>query len=402
MNGAQSCYGWNMVWQPLIEPARVAPILRDIARELAQSTDEDDRTDYALLRSYLAADGAVPDDDDTTSEAIAGAVDRLARGSASPALYGGASRVGWTVAHLADGEDADAVCSALDAVLLRRLREWEGDYDLISGVTGVGVYALERGEAGAPLVSAIVDELERVDARTPRWLTPPTLLPPHQREVAPEGYVNLGLAHGIPGSIAVLARFVERGLEAERSRALLDRAIAYVLELAPPRAHGRFRAWLPEEAHPSARLAWCYNDLGVAAALLVAHAYAGHAEAGAAGREVARDCAARSIDDAMIFDAHVCHGAGGIGHLFNRMAQATGDAVLREAASRWIDHTIAMRTTEPIAGFPSSHPKDGKRIMQPDASMLTGAAGVGLVLHAASSEVEPSWDRLLMVELPPR
>lgn len=32
-----------------------------------------------------------------------------------------------------------------------------------------------------------------------------------------------------------------------------------------------------------------------------------------------------------------------------------------------------------------------------DPSFLTGAVGVALVLLAASSEVEPAWDRILMI-----
>jgi class I lanthipeptide synthase len=33
--------------------------------------------------------------------------------------------------------------------------------------------------------------------------------------------------------------------------------------------------------------------------------------------------------------------------------------------------------------------------------LLTGAAGVGLALLAAATPVEPSWDRMLLVALPP-
>jgi hypothetical protein len=33
--------------------------------------------------------------------------------------------------------------------------------------------------------------------------------------------------------------------------------------------------------------------------------------------------------------------------------------------------------------------------------MLIGAAGVGLALLAAVSDVEPAWDRLLLASIPP-
>src|SRR6185436_13835224 len=315
-------------------------------------------------------------------------------------LYGGAARVGWTVAHHADGGDAAAACDAIDAVLLRQLDGWTRDYDLISGLVGFGVYALERGEAGAAVARAVVTGLEAYMERG--WLTGPELLPAHQRATAPDGYVNLGLAHGIPGVIVVLAQFCQRGFEPVRARVLLDSALRRLLDGSPPRARGRFTSWQPADYPASPRLAWCYGDLGVAAALLGAGLAIGHDEARAAGLEIALDCAGRSLRDAMITDAGICHGAAGIAHLFNRMFQATGEAALRDAAVTWIDHTLAMRSDQPLAGFPANMPEeDGKRRMIADASLLTGAAGVALVLHAASSEIEPSWDRLLLTEMPP-
>ena len=83
------------------------------------------------------------------------------------------------------------------------------------------------------------------------------------------------------------------------------------------------------------------------------------------------------------------------------MAQATGESALRDAAVAWIDRTLAMRSELPLAGFPANLPEDdGKPRLVPDATLLTGAGGVALVLHAACSEIEPGWDRLLLVDMP--
>jgi hypothetical protein len=37
-----------------------------------------------------------------------------------------------------------------------------------------------------------------------------------------------------------------------------------------------------------------------------------------------------------------------------------------------------------------------------DPGFLTGAAGIGLALLAATSPVEPAWDRVLLASVPPR
>jgi len=37
-----------------------------------------------------------------------------------------------------------------------------------------------------------------------------------------------------------------------------------------------------------------------------------------------------------------------------------------------------------------------------DPSLLTGAVGIGLALLAATTPVEPMWDRILLLDLPRR
>ena len=59
---------------------------------------------------------------------------------------------------------------------------------------------------------------------------------------------------------------------------------------------------------------------------------------------------------------------------------------------RWFRRTLAFRRPgRGIAGF-TAH--DGA-----DRSLLTGAAGIGLALLAASTAVEPAWDRILLLDL---
>ena len=226
----------TMTWTPIVERARVAPVLADIAAAVDSHPREhhSDLVDYAVVRSYLDADGAVPDPEDRAGQALIAAIELLAQIGGTPSLYGGAARIGWTVSHHASGEDADAACKAIDEVLVRQLEGWTRDYDLISGLVGFGVYAIERGDAGAPLARAVLDGLDAYAARG--WLTAPELLPAHQRVSAPEGYVNLGLAHGIPGVVAVLAQFCKRGFEPGRARALLEIALRRLLAGSPVRA----------------------------------------------------------------------------------------------------------------------------------------------------------------------
>ena len=94
--------------------------------------------------------------------------------------------------------------------------------------------------------------------------------------------------------------------------------------------------------------------------------------------------------------------AASVGHLFNRLFQATGDEALREAARFWFSRTLEMRRPdEAIAGFPARMPDPGRPDEQPwvaKLGILEGAAGVALL--AATTDIEPEWDRMMLVSIP--
>jgi hypothetical protein len=101
-----------------------------------------------------------------------------------------------------------------------------------------------------------------------------------------------------------------------------------------------------------------------------------------------------------VVDAPLCHGAIGVGHVFNRIYQATGEPALGEAASLWLERGLAMRRPGGrLGGFHSVMVGPEGEITRRIAyrGILEGAAGIGLALLAATTEVEPEWDRLLML-----
>jgi hypothetical protein len=149
----------------------------------------------------------------------------------------------------------------------------------------------------------------------------------------------------------------------------------------------------------SCRSAWCYGDPGVAAALLGAARSVGEPTWEREALEIARAAAARPAEEAGIVDAGLCHGSAGLGHLFNRMYQTTGDEALGQAARFWFERTLAMRQPDlGVGGFPASSVReDGTRYWRDDPGVLTGAAGVALALLAATTSIEPAWDRILLL-----
>lgn len=405
-------------WQPLIvDPERRAAIAGVIAEIVAavddwrrdHPTTSDDDADYATLRIYTATDDTVPDPDDETGKALASAITKLGDNHA-PGLYGGAARVAFAVGHLSAGEDADLACEMIEGSLLRFLGQPTESYDLISGLVGIAVPVLQRIADGKPSPSSealarnILDQLERLARPMDRglaWHTPPELLPAWQRLEAPEGYTNLGLAHGIPGVVAILARYLTAGIDVPRTRLLLDGAVEYLRSVAGPRPGNRYAAWLPSRPNWTCRVAWCYGDLGVAVALMSAAAAAGRDDWRRDALELAHGMAARPFESSQVNDGGLCHGAAGVAHIFNRLAQATGDPAFAKTADAWFGHTLAIRRPEGLAGFPRALYNDGDPTWEPSADLLNGAIGVALALHAAISPIEPAWDQLLLADLTP-
>jgi hypothetical protein len=98
-------------------------------------------------------------------------------------------------------------------------------------------------------------------------------------------------------------------------------------------------------------------------------------------------------------DAGLCHGAAGLGHLFNRLYQATGHPELLVVARSWLERALAMRSLDRgVGGFVAWGPDaQGELDWRNDPSLLNGAAGVALALLAATTPIEPAWDRFLLL-----
>ena len=256
----------------------------------------------------------------------------------------------------------------------------------------------------------VVDRLDETAQRNGNgvtWLTAPELLPEHQREQCPEGHYNLGLAHGVPGVIALLGHVCatnEKKLQGTRrkARSLLNGAVTWLLAQQPADRTESFPSWIGPGISPApARIAWCYGDLGIAAAILQAAHCLNNPVWKREGLLISRRAAARPSEQSGVKDCGLCHGAAGVGHIFNRLFQTTGETWLADAARFWFERTLEMRRPrQGIAGFAAFRPAStlrGKKKWIAEPGIVEGAAGIGLALLAATTSTEPKWDRMLML-----
>lgn len=414
-------------WKPLLTgdlAARALQAVEEIARALDERSLEGADPRYAslaggaageaLLHAYLSLHSGDEQQAERAAALLEAAAEALASTVMMPGLYSGFAGIAWAVEHLqarlfeTDPEEDDDANREIDEALLTFLGSSQeaGEYDLISGFAGIGAYGRERlsRPSGAAVLERVVDRLAAQAETGPEgttWFTVPERLPEWQREIHPEGLYNLGAAHGVPAVVALLAVACAAGVAAERARPLLDGAVRWLLSnRLPPGSGSCFSSFVSREADtPPSRLAWCYGDPGVAATLLVAARAVSEPAWEREALAIARSAAARPAERAGVRDPGVCHGAAGLAHLFNRFWQASGEEVFAEAARFWIERTLELRVPgEGIAGFrawraqPQPH---GEWVSEP--GFLEGATGVGLVLLAAVSTIEPEWDRILLV-----
>ena len=376
-------------WAPLLsgDLAGAADLaVRGIGEVLAATAIEPPHAaDVALFWAYAAGAFDDPQTDERYRVAVDRLVDRISGEHDALQLFGGLAGDAWVLAHIATDSAAE-VLTLVDRELADALavETWTGPYDLVGGLVGFGVYFLERlhnateDPAGAKhALARIVHHLHRLHVHAPggvTWKTAPEHVPSPRAADAPEGYYDLGVAHGTAGVIAFLARVLALGEPPPRTDHLRDDATRWLwAQRQPPAPEGRFPAFLiPKRIARRTRTAWCYGDPGIAIAT-----WSSSDDALALAREVA----ARAPEHTQITEAQLCHGASGLAHLLARGHHASGDPTLRASAIEWYRRALAL----PVP---------------PRGDLLEGAPGIGLALLAAISDTEPAWDRRLLCDLP--
>lgn len=366
----------------------------------------------ALFYAYLVLDLEDGRYEEETFTCLTQALERLEQPHGSLGLFTGVAGAAWVIEHLFNLralDQGDAPGDVLADLIHRHLvrRHEAGNFDLLGGLTGLGVYALERrtrprGTECLELVVEMLAASAQEHASGIAWLTRPEDLTPGTRAECPEGQLNLGMALGIPGVVSFLAAAVS---EADHSgaRRLLEPSLAWLrAQRLPPGRESAFPYTISSTGRATGRqVAWCYGDLAIAVALLRGARALCDPRVETEALELARDVAGRSMEEIKAIDAGLCHGRAGVAHLFHRLYRFTGEECFSRAADSWLTATLESRESNVgIGGFRVRvlGPRSGVQ-WKVDPGFQSGAAGTGLALWAAASSRSPDWDRVLLVSL---
>jgi hypothetical protein len=271
-------------------------------------------------------------------------------------------------------------------------------YDVVSGVTGVARYLLQRGhhDPVQEVLNYLVALSEPV-GELPGWWVGHTPSPHGPSDHAPSGHANSGLAHGVPGPLALLALAWRAGVRAPGQAAAADRIAGWLLEWSDVDNHGRYwpagldRVQLRDRPEPlaPARTGWCYGTPGVARALQLAGDAFDRPDWTATAVDALGAMLRRPPSGYGVSDAGLCHGWAGLLHITGTVARETGSTDLLAGADRLAARVVAAHEPDRPFGFRI----DGEDV----AGFLEGAAGTALALQAWRTGGTGGWDAALLV-----
>lgn len=282
----------------------------------------------------------------------------------------------------------------------------ESEYDVITGLAGIGAYLLNRrGSAiASSLLHDIIEYLIAAIRSSPSEL--PLLVQQSNQfypEIFPLGQVNCGLAHGVPGvlaflSIAVLEDVKQDGLlQSVRTLAswLFNRryqssyGVDWLTSIVPASAS---QSNLGPSAPPPA--GWCYGAPGIARALWLAGRALEDVQLQDLSIEVIRAVLTRPADILKLPGPGLCHGISGLLNISLRFVRDSPASIAAEKIESLIEQLMNHFNEDHPLGFVDPGPYGGT-VDRP--GLLQGAGGVALVLLASSSEISPEWDRMFLL-----
>ncbi|MCK4677258.1 MAG: lanthionine synthetase C family protein [Bacteroidales bacterium] len=330
--------------------------------------------------------------------------DDINKGYANQSFSSGLAGIAWAVRFLVNNDFLDKQAlegfDQLDKFLEKSMMNEIsiGNFDYLHGALGIACYLMNKNDYNREMIADMIDILSGLSisfrGEGSAW---PSKTNGNKRKLV----FNLGLAHGQPSIIYFLSKAFQTGIRKDNINRMLRKNVQFLQSHrnSPDGPGSCFSNWImPGEKPGNSRLAWCYGDLGVAVSLW----NAGNVLDEQSWKDEAENIFLKTLKRKLwapngVADASFCHGTAGIAHIYNRMYQSTGKKHYKLAAGFWLKETLKMAThNNGIAGYRYWY-LSSEDNYKDEPGLLEGAAGIGLVIMAAISNLVPAWDEALML-----
>lgn len=216
---------------------------------------------------------------------------------------------------------------------------------------------------------------------------------------------NIGLSHGSPGIILILAKLQSRYKQLHIS-SLLNAALECLLNeesIVFKKKSGYYYPVYSGDLGKSSKgqLAWCYSDLGISIMYYKLWELTGEFELFERASRIATSCAEKKLNETPTMNSGLCHGAAGVAHMFNKIYQITKEEKYKICANYWysvlFDKFLVINKKTKIIQPIDLDKKTLERKILKDNGFLSGLAGIGLSINSVISPIKPNWDKLLLM-----
>ena len=307
----------------------------------------------------------------------------------------GLAGVGWLVLYLIEKKiikkKPKDFFSDIDLFLDRQLKHFikTANLDLLHGALGIGLYFLKRRnyEVVDLLLCKFIEIATENDGRLSFSYF-------DSYNFKTDVY-DFGLAHGHSGILYFLNKCQKSGLKNPTIKKLKDGIINFFLynikrhsslsyfPSVIPKAEYDIIAYPPKES----RLAWCYGDLTILYTLLNTSISDKNKLLNTQVEEYLIKLTERkSQAQTNIIDPFFCHGTSGVGYIFLKTYQITGNELYLKSANYWLEETLKY-----IKNSDFSYNKNQN-------GLLSGMEGVYMFLNAMKKSTEvQTWDECLFL-----
>ncbi|MDQ0417446.1 hypothetical protein J2Z48_001619 [Croceifilum oryzae] len=289
------------------------------------------------------------------------------------------------------------------------------EFDVIQGWSGIGRYLLLQKEH--PELRKSLEEIlhylvllsqdKEVNGQiVPGWHVPQkNQFLEKEKEEYPNGNFNCGLAHGIPGPLALLSIASFHGVEVPGQKEAIRRITDWLLQWKLIDDYGPFWTYrISLEGHQAGtvdkvqhREAWCYGSPGVARSIYLVGKALENENYKQMAIESYLATFKRPSEIWGIDSPTFCHGLLGLLQLTHRMYLDTGVDEIKEHRDRLIDQMISMYDKEAPLRYYDIIPMNEDKQYHTNAGLLGGVAGIALVFIHLIHDHDPDWDSVFLI-----
>ncbi|MDP9676529.1 hypothetical protein J2W97_002524 [Paenibacillus jamilae] len=290
-------------------------------------------------------------------------------------------------------------------------------FDTISGASGIGRYIVMNSTdpSCTPLVEPILQFLTDLtypikihNRYVPGWYSPQKFqFLDRDKSNYAMGNFNCGMAHGIPGPLALLSVAYSSGIEVKGQYQAIETITEWLLKYKNEDTYGYY--WphiVPFEAETGslqldlkrAREAWCYGTPGVACSLYLAGKALHDEELQKMAVKACIGAITYEVTKQEMDSSALCHGLAGLLTISWRMwchsKEPAFIPLIQHLTSQLIDR---FQADSPL-GYLDPEPRaDSSLAWLTKAGLLEGVAGIASALLSVSENKEMPWDYMLML-----